>query len=158
MDKLSGSVIKNKLNLASSFLAAGLVERVVLLGAPISIEEENWTDARKVVEFKIYIYNNYWFTKFLCKLCCCTCIILTIPLLDLFPVACFYFFPNYDCYPMQVLATVLTRTYSGSQMVAGRFVNAYSISDWTLGIAFRARYRPYFLCLVLALRIFEGGI
>lgn len=49
---------------------AGLVERVVLLGAPISIEEENWTDARK--------------------------------------------------------------------MVAGRFVNAYSISDWTLGIAFRA--------------------
>lgn len=59
---------------------------------------------------------------------------------------------------MQVLATVLTRTYSGSQMVAGRFVNAYSISDWTLGIAFRARYRPYFLCLVLALCIFEGGI
>ncbi|KAM0967710.1 hypothetical protein ACFX2A_016459 [Malus domestica] len=49
---------------------AGLVERVVLLGAPVSVEEENWSDARK--------------------------------------------------------------------MVAGRFVNAYSINDWTLGIAFRA--------------------
>lgn len=26
------------------------------------------------------------------------------------------------------------------QMVAGRFVNAYSTNDWTLGITFRARY------------------
>ncbi|KAK1556036.1 hypothetical protein Q3G72_034898 [Acer saccharum] len=49
---------------------AGLVERVVLLGAPISINDENWEDARK--------------------------------------------------------------------MVAGRFVNVYSTSDWTLGIIFRA--------------------
>ncbi|XP_031269065.1 transmembrane and coiled-coil domain-containing protein 4-like [Pistacia vera] len=49
---------------------AGLVERVVFLGAPISIEDENWEDARK--------------------------------------------------------------------MVAGRFVNAYSTTDWTLGIVFRA--------------------
>ncbi|KAF8406501.1 hypothetical protein HHK36_008590 [Tetracentron sinense] len=49
---------------------AGLVERVVLLGAPISIKNENWETARK--------------------------------------------------------------------MVAGRFVNAYSTTDWTLGIAFRA--------------------
>ncbi|KAK2660646.1 hypothetical protein Ddye_007179 [Dipteronia dyeriana] len=50
---------------------AGLVERVVLLGAPVSINDENWEDARK--------------------------------------------------------------------MVAGRFVNVYSTSDWTLGIIFRAR-------------------
>ncbi|KAK9136261.1 hypothetical protein Syun_015591 [Stephania yunnanensis] len=49
---------------------AGLVERVVLLGAPLSIKNENWESARK--------------------------------------------------------------------MVAGRFVNAYSTSDWTLGITFRA--------------------
>ncbi|KAK9108950.1 hypothetical protein Sjap_017010 [Stephania japonica] len=48
----------------------GLVERVVLLGAPLSIKNENWESARK--------------------------------------------------------------------MVAGRFVNAYSTSDWTLGITFRA--------------------
>lgn len=49
---------------------AELVERVVLLGAPISINDENWGAARK--------------------------------------------------------------------MVAGRFVNAYSTTDWTLGVAFRA--------------------
>lgn len=49
----------------------GLVERVVLLGAPVSIKEEEWVLARK--------------------------------------------------------------------MVAGRFVNAYSKNDWTLGIAFRAQ-------------------
>ncbi|KAI4316884.1 hypothetical protein L6164_024818 [Bauhinia variegata] len=49
---------------------AGLVERVVILGAPISIKGENWGAARK--------------------------------------------------------------------MVAGRFVNAYSSNDWTLGITFRA--------------------
>ncbi|GAV72452.1 DUF726 domain-containing protein [Cephalotus follicularis] len=49
---------------------AGLVERIVLLGAPISIKNENWEDARK--------------------------------------------------------------------MVAGRFINAYSANDWTLGITFRA--------------------
>ncbi|GAV75906.1 DUF726 domain-containing protein [Cephalotus follicularis] len=49
---------------------AGVVERVVLLGAPISIKDENWETARK--------------------------------------------------------------------MVAGRFVNAYSTTDWTLGFAFRA--------------------
>ncbi|XP_048130799.1 transmembrane and coiled-coil domain-containing protein 4-like isoform X2 [Rhodamnia argentea] len=49
---------------------ARFVERVVLLGAPISIKDENWEIARK--------------------------------------------------------------------MVAGRFVNAYSTNDWTLGIAFRA--------------------
>ncbi|GAB2291820.1 hypothetical protein Dimus_026071 [Dionaea muscipula] len=49
---------------------AGLVERVILLGAPIPIKDENWVSARK--------------------------------------------------------------------MVAGRFVNAYSTNDWTLGLAFRA--------------------
>ncbi|MED6118367.1 hypothetical protein PIB30_002074 [Stylosanthes scabra] len=49
---------------------AGLVERVVILGAPISIKDENWHAARK--------------------------------------------------------------------MVAGRFVNAYSKNDWTLGVTFRA--------------------
>ncbi|KAL5557598.1 hypothetical protein UlMin_039834 [Ulmus minor] len=49
---------------------AELIERVILLGAPISIKDENWGAARK--------------------------------------------------------------------MVAGRFVNAYSTSDWTLGVAFRA--------------------
>ncbi|XP_057435019.1 uncharacterized protein LOC130727787 isoform X2 [Lotus japonicus] len=49
---------------------AGLVEKVVFLGAPISINDENWKAARK--------------------------------------------------------------------MVAGRFVNAYSTNDWTLGITFRA--------------------
>lgn len=26
------------------------------------------------------------------------------------------------------------------QMVAGRFINAYSGNDWMLGVAFRARY------------------
>lgn len=30
---------------------AGLVERVVLLGAPISIKDENWKAARKVILF-----------------------------------------------------------------------------------------------------------
>ncbi|WVZ17953.1 hypothetical protein V8G54_005275 [Vigna mungo] len=49
---------------------AGIVERVVLLGSPISISDENWEKARK--------------------------------------------------------------------MVAGRFVNAYSSNDWTLGVTFRA--------------------
>ncbi|MED6194464.1 hypothetical protein PIB30_116736 [Stylosanthes scabra] len=49
---------------------AGLVERVVILGAPISIKDENWHAARKIV--------------------------------------------------------------------AGRFVNAYSKNDWTLGVTFRA--------------------
>ncbi|RDX57646.1 Transmembrane and coiled-coil domain-containing protein 4, partial [Mucuna pruriens] len=49
---------------------AGIVEKVVLLGAPIPIGDENWEAARK--------------------------------------------------------------------MVAGRFVNAYSSNDWTLGVAFRA--------------------
>ncbi|XP_074263639.1 transmembrane and coiled-coil domain-containing protein STS1-like [Silene latifolia] len=49
---------------------AGIVERVVLLGAPISLKDENWPLARK--------------------------------------------------------------------MVSGRFVNAYSTNDWTLGIAFRS--------------------
>lgn len=53
MDKLSGSVMKKKeIEFGFFISAAGLVERVVLLGAPISIEEENWTDARKVVELK----------------------------------------------------------------------------------------------------------
>nr|POF17171.1 isoform 2 of transmembrane and coiled-coil domain-containing protein 4 [Quercus suber] len=50
--------------------SSGLVEQVVLLGAPVSIKDENWEEARK--------------------------------------------------------------------MVAGRFVNAYSTTDWTLGIIFRA--------------------
>ncbi|KAK9743441.1 hypothetical protein RND81_03G239600 [Saponaria officinalis] len=49
---------------------AGIVERVVLLGAPISLKDENWILARK--------------------------------------------------------------------MVSGRFVNAYSTNDWTLGVAFRS--------------------
>ncbi|XP_063937825.1 uncharacterized protein LOC108193349 isoform X4 [Daucus carota subsp. sativus] len=49
---------------------AGLIERVVLLGSPIAIQDENWETARK--------------------------------------------------------------------MVSGRFVNAYSTNDWTLGVAFRA--------------------
>ncbi|KAL9234712.1 hypothetical protein vseg_009550 [Gypsophila vaccaria] len=49
---------------------AGIVERVVLLGAPISLQDENWILARK--------------------------------------------------------------------MVSGRFVNAYSTNDWTLGVAFRS--------------------
>lgn len=56
--------------LAKTENGAELVERVVLLGAPISIRDENWEAARK--------------------------------------------------------------------MVAGRFVNAYSRSDWMLGVAFRA--------------------
>ncbi|GAB2219576.1 hypothetical protein Droror1_Dr00007213 [Drosera rotundifolia] len=51
-------------------LSAGFVERVILLGAPIPIKDENWVSVRK--------------------------------------------------------------------MVAGRFVNAYSTNDWTLGIVFRA--------------------
>ncbi|KAL8118092.1 hypothetical protein AgCh_015850 [Apium graveolens] len=51
---------------------AGLIERVVLLGSPIAIQDENWEAVRK--------------------------------------------------------------------MVSGRFVNAYSTNDWTLGVAFRARY------------------
>ncbi|KAL1810182.1 hypothetical protein ACET3Z_027172 [Daucus carota] len=49
---------------------AGLIERVVLLGSPIAIQDENWETVRK--------------------------------------------------------------------MVSGRFVNAYSTNDWTLGVAFRA--------------------
>ncbi|OWM66418.1 hypothetical protein CDL15_Pgr013635 [Punica granatum] len=56
--------------LAETEHTAEFVERVVLLGAPISIQDENWKAARK--------------------------------------------------------------------MVAGRFVNAYSTNDWTLGFAFRA--------------------
>ncbi|KAK7860249.1 transmembrane and coiled-coil domain-containing protein 4 [Quercus suber] len=61
---------------------AGLVERVVLLGAPVSIKDENWEEARK------------W--------------------------------------------SVVLELGSGLQMVAVRFVNAYSTTDWTLGIIFRA--------------------
>lgn len=34
------------------------------------------------------------------------------------------------------------------QMVAGRFVNAYSTNDWMLGIAFRARYAQWVIDLV----------
>uniref|UniRef100_A0A7N2KSW9 Uncharacterized protein n=1 Tax=Quercus lobata TaxID=97700 RepID=A0A7N2KSW9_QUELO len=62
--------------------SSGLVERVVLLGAPVSIKDENWEEARK------------W--------------------------------------------SVVLEPGSGLQMVAGRFVNAYSTIDWTLGIIFRA--------------------
>lgn len=99
VDKLSGSVIKKKEIEFSFFIsAAGLVERVVLLGAPISIEDENWRDARKVVEIFLKKKRRL-FPKFLCKLCCCSIIILTIPL-DLFPVTCFYFFPNSDSRPI----------------------------------------------------------
>ena len=32
-----------------NIFVAGLVERVVLLGAPVSIKDENWDEARKVV-------------------------------------------------------------------------------------------------------------
>jgi len=35
-------------------LAAELVERVVLLGAPIAIKDENWEAARKVEEDLIF--------------------------------------------------------------------------------------------------------
>ncbi|KAG5534597.1 hypothetical protein RHGRI_022647 [Rhododendron griersonianum] len=63
--------------LAETEHSAGLVERVVLLGAPISIKDESWEAARKL--------------------------------------------------PNAVL-----------QIVAGRFVNAYSTNDWMLGVAFRA--------------------
>lgn len=56
--------------LSKSEKNAGLVERVVLLGSPIAIKDENWEAVRK--------------------------------------------------------------------MVSGRFVNAYSTDDWTLGVAFRA--------------------
>lgn len=58
-------------------------------------------------------------------------------------------------------ATILAsnpKPNSGSQMVAGRFVNAYSTNDWTLGVAFRARYGSFIGCLVLALCISESVI
>lgn len=66
---------------------AELVERVVLLGAPVSINNENWKAARK--------------------------------------------------------------------MVAGRFVNAYSTNDWTLGVAFRASLLSQGLAGIQAVNI-EG--
>lgn len=31
-------------------------------------------------------------------------------------------------------------------MVAGRFINVYATNDWTLGVAFRARYLSSFFC------------
>ncbi|EOA30052.1 hypothetical protein CARUB_v10013157mg [Capsella rubella] len=62
--------------LAETEKNAEIVERVVLLGAPISIKNENWPDIRK--------------------------------------------------------------------MVAGRFINVYATNDWTLGVAFRARYVELF--------------
>ncbi|KAK1363507.1 Transmembrane and coiled-coil domain-containing protein 4 [Heracleum sosnowskyi] len=57
-------------SLSESENNAGLIERVVLLGSPIAIQDENWEAVRK--------------------------------------------------------------------MVSGRFINAYSTNDWTLGVAFRA--------------------
>jgi pimeloyl-ACP methyl ester carboxylesterase len=65
-------VFKCLQTLAETEKNAEIVERVVLLGAPISIKNENWRDVRK--------------------------------------------------------------------MVAGRFINVYATNDWTLGVAFRARY------------------
>ncbi|TKY75216.1 membrane protein F35D11.3 [Spatholobus suberectus] len=69
---LGARVIFKCLQCLADSEGAGIVERVVFLGAPIPIRDENWEAARK--------------------------------------------------------------------MVAGRFVNAYSTNDWTLGITFRARY------------------
>lgn len=55
-------------------LAAELVERVVLLGAPISIKDENWEAARKVymgnivlllIELHHLFYENEFFSKIL---------------------------------------------------------------------------------------------
>lgn len=77
---------------------AGIVERVVLLGAPVSINEQRWEDARNV----------------------CHEGILNV-----------------------VLTFLLDKRYISIaiwlQLVAGRFINAYSTDDWTLGIVFRAR-------------------
>lgn len=86
---------------------AGLVERVVLLGAPISIGDQNWKLARKVPKTSLYFFYLFFKKKKI-----------------LHPLT-----------SSQVFNDPATM-----QMVAGRFVNAYSTNDWTLGITFRARY------------------
>lgn len=93
-------------------LAAELVERVVLLGAPISIKDENWEAARKVVIGTFFSSSHY----------CTLQIYLFIDFIFILLCPIGLYHPYY------------------MQMVAGRFVNAYSTNDWMLGIAFRARY------------------
>lgn len=106
----------------------GLVERVVLLGAPVSVQGEHWEAARKVIEtitpwklgFRIILVWKYDL-RFLWE----SYEVLKVNLN-------FYFFTfwdrhfNYD-------------TFFLLKMVAGRFINAYSTNDWILGITFRAR-------------------
>lgn len=77
--------------------AAGIVERVVLLGSPISISDESWEKARKVPKTsqQSFLLFHPW---------------------------------TFIVYHLMM------------QMVAGRFVNAYSSNDWTLGVTFRAKY------------------
>lgn len=84
------------------FWTAELVERVVLLGAPISINNENWEAARKVIRNLLFQHAH---------------------------LSYIYIFVFYEAFSSAAL-----------QMVAGRFVNAYSTNDWMLGVAFRARY------------------
>lgn len=89
----------------SCCLAACLVERVVLLGAPISINDEGWKTARKVDQ----------------NLCT-----VSLPPFRFLLIHIVLILSAAFCYCME--------------MVAGRFVNAYSRNDWTLGIVCRARY------------------
>ena len=57
-------------------------------------------------------------------------IVIVVGLLQLMPILT-------TCFAIIALSSI---TSCSLQMVAGRFVNAYSTNDWTLGIAFRARY------------------
>ncbi|KDP46691.1 hypothetical protein JCGZ_06479 [Jatropha curcas] len=100
--------------LAETEYGAELVERVVLLGAPISIKNEKWEAARKVIG---------------------------VPSLEAsFAISSRIFFLLHTFInPLQRPQSV----YAVFQMVAGRFINAYSRNDWTLGVAFRARYALY---------------
>lgn len=99
------------------------MERVVLLGAPIAIKDMNWEATRKVIGlvfFFILSTSNYSWSS-------------PIPHALLF-IFCFpYKYRIRPHYYLKLAVLVL-------QMVAGRFVNAYSTNDWMLGVAFRARY------------------
>ncbi|KAL5985842.1 hypothetical protein ACLOJK_027831 [Asimina triloba] len=113
-------------HLAESGDNEGIIERVVLLGAPISLTDENWENARKALFDSVRLSSLRVHG------------LLASYLFD------FLYGANdgIDVHNGILLELHLANPSKHLQaslvMVAGRFVNVYSANDWTLGLAFRA--------------------